>query len=143
MNKKAVMDSYQKQMQLESTLAGFERPEMTTMDILSSIKMLKENYKDDDKVLADLQTIAKAESDMLVKSIQSLNSSPLLQQKLGHSFQSAMQLSSLLRQQQARNITSAALNKMLDDSDLSNTLGAKNIALVGGKPLIGPDSSSA
>ena len=41
------MDSYQKQMQLESTLAGFERPEMTTMDILSSIKMLKENYSKD------------------------------------------------------------------------------------------------
>ena len=61
------MDSYQKQMQLESSLAGFQKPEMTTMDILSSIKMLKEQYKDDATVTKNLNVIAQAKSEMLVK----------------------------------------------------------------------------
>lgn len=130
------MDSYQKQLQLESTLAGFQRPEMTTMDILSSIKMLKEQYKDDAVATKNLDVIAKAESEMLVKSIQSLNASPLLQEKLGHSFASAMQLSSLLRQQRARNITTNALNKMLDKSGLDATLGIKNQTLANATALI-------
>ena len=130
------MDSYQKQMQLESNLAGFEKPEMTTMDILSSIKMLKEQYKADATVTKNLNIIAQAESEMLVKSIQSLNASPLLQEKLGHSFSSAMQLSSLLRQQRARNITNKALNKMLDESGLDATLGKRNEVLANATSLI-------
>ena len=130
------MDSYQKQLQLESTLAGFQKPEMTTMDILSSIKMLKEQYKDDAVAITNLNVIAKAESEMLVKSIQALNASPLLQEKIGHSFGSAMQLSSLLRQQRARNITTNALNKMLDKSGLDATLGIKNQTLANATTLI-------
>ena len=130
------MDSYQKQMQLESSLAGFQKPEMTTMDILSSIKMLKEQYKGDATVAKNLDVIARAESEMLVKSIQSLNASPLLQEKLGHSFSSAMQLSSLLRQQRARNITTNALNKMLEESKLDKTLGIRNETLANATSLI-------
>ena len=135
------MDTFAKRQALNENLAGFEVPTMTTMDILSSIKMLKEQYKgssdaDDQSIIKSLDALAKSESFLTVKAIQSLQASPLLQQKLGNSWQGAMALSSLLRQRQSENVANAALDRMLKETKLETTLGARTLATIEETKLI-------
>ena len=69
------MDTFAKRQALNENLAGFEKPTMTTMDILSSIKMLKEQYNneqdsDSRNIIKSLDALAKSESFLTVKAIQ-------------------------------------------------------------------------
>ena len=132
---KHTMDTFAKRQALNENLAGFEKPTMTTMDILSSIKMLKEQYNneqdsDSRNIIKSLDALAKSESFLTVKAIQSLQASPLLQQKLGNSWQGVMALSSLLRQRQSENVANKALDGMLVATKLDEQLGARTLAAI-------------
>ena len=70
-----------------------------------------------------LDDLAKAESGFIVASAKALQSSELLESKVGHSWEGVMAVSSLLRQRQAERIANSALDKMLSESKSDETFG--------------------
>lgn len=71
------------QKRLETGFAHFVDPKSTTLDVLGSIKHLMSIHEEGSDEYKALQQIAKAESANVTAGAIALQSSPLLQEKLG------------------------------------------------------------
>ena len=129
-------DTYQKRSQFNELLASFERPANTTLEVLGSIRALRQAWDGDAAATTSLDNLAKAESGFIVASAQALQSSDLLKSKVGHSWEGVMAVSSLLRQRQAERIANSALDKMLSESKIDETFGKNSSDMVNRESFI-------
>lgn len=110
-------DSFAKQKFLEDSFAGDVTPTMSTIDILSSLKLLnqtKELIKSD--VDAPLAKIADEEIKYLDAAMHALTKNPLFRDKFGSGFSGAMQLSGLLKAHHSKMV----YDKIMDDTITKN-----------------------
>ena len=107
------MGDYASQKKLESGFAHFVDPQSTTLSVLGSIKHLMSIHDEGSDEYKALQQIAKAESANVTAGAIALQSSPLLQEKLGTGFQAAQAVSELLQRRRAESLYNAAIDKTL------------------------------
>ena len=112
-------DTYDKQQRLQAGVASFVDPGSTTLDVLGSITQMMKIYPDNtsDEYKALAQT-ARNETAFLSAGAIALQSSPLLQQRLGTGLAACAQVAELLKRRQAETLYNKAIDK---------TLGIKSI----------------
>ena len=111
-------DTYGKQQQLQAGVASFVDPGSTTLDVLGSITSMMKIYDKDSDEYKALEQTAKRETAFLTSGAIALQSSPLLQQRLGTGLAACAQVSELLKRRQAETLYNKAIDK---------TLGIKSI----------------
>lgn len=111
-------DSFAKQKFLEDSFAGDVTPTMSTIDILSSLKLLNQTKElignDED---APLAKIASEEIKYLDAAMKALTDNPLFQDKFGSGFNGAMQLSGLLKAHHSKMVYDHIMNGVIGSSD--------------------------
>ena len=111
-------DSFAKQKFLEDSFTGDVTPTMSTIDILSSLKLLNQtkeliNSGGEDDPLAK---IAGEEIKYLDAAMHALTKNPLFKDKFGSGFNGAMQLSGLLKAHHSKMV----YDKIMDDTITNN-----------------------
>ena len=97
-------DTYGKQQQLQAGVASFVDPGSTTLDVLGSITQMMKIYDKDSDEYKALEQTAKRETAFLTSGAIALQSSPLLQQRLGTGLAACAQVSELLKRRQAETL---------------------------------------
>ena len=138
------MGDYASQKKLENGFAHFIDPQSTSLDVLGSIKHLMSIHSETSDEYKALQQIAKAESANLTAGAIALQSSPLLQEKLGTGFQAAQAVSELLQRRRAESLYNAAIDKTLKiDSIVAKNFGKRAEDLITQDGLIKFASTSS
>ena len=114
--------SYDAQQKLNQLIANDTTPNMSTIDILSSLKLI--NHFEQKVADADdnpSTKIAKEELKYLSLGMKALDSNPALTSRFGSGFQGAMAISGLLKAKQSERVYNEIIDGILD-SDPSTLL---------------------
>lgn len=103
-------DSYAKQKMLEDAFVGDVTPVMSTIDILSSLKLLDQVEGINDE---NVKQIVNEETKYLKAAMQALNENPLFRDKFGSGFNGAMQLSGLLKSHHSKMVYDHMMNTVI------------------------------
>ena len=124
--------SFDAQQKLEALITNDTTPSMSTIDILSSLKLI-EHWEGRTKAAnpADPSAkIAKEELKYLSAAMQAMGNNPALTNRFGSGFQGAMAISSLLKQKQAERVYNKIIEGVLDQKDsgleLDSVIGKVN-----------------
>jgi hypothetical protein len=122
-------NSFDSQQKLEQLITNDTTPSMSTIDILSSLKLInhfEDKIKADDKSAST--QIAHEELRYLKLGMESLKSNPSLSNRFGSGFEGAMAITSLLKQRQAERVYEGIINKVLDgDASLNVDVVTKRL----------------
>jgi hypothetical protein len=108
-------NSFDSQQKLEQLITNDTTPSMSTIDVLSSLKLInhfEEKITADDKSASTL--IAKEELKYLTLGMKALENNASLTNRFGSGFEGAMAITSLLKQRQAERLYEGIINKVLD-----------------------------
>ena len=108
------MESYAKEKQLEQSVAAFNEPGQTTMEILSSIQSLMAFHDKNSQEYKHLQALGHAESSRILSGCVAINSSEILRQRLGTGWSAANAASRLMQARQAQKIYESAIDGTLE-----------------------------
>ena len=110
--------SFDSQQKLEALIAQDTTPNMSTIDILSSLKLI-EHWEGKIKGEPENPTaqIAKEELKFLNAAMTAMKQTPALTNRFGSGFQGAMAISSLLKQKQAERVYDNIISQVLDQPD--------------------------
>ena len=123
--------SFDAQQKLEALITNDTAPSMSTIDILSSLKLI-EHWEGKIKGSPGDPSakIAKEELKYLSAAMRAMDSNPALTNRFGSGFQGAMAISSLLKQKQAERVYDNIITKVLDQTgsglEMSSVLGKVN-----------------
>ena len=112
--------SFDAQQKLEALITNDTAPSMSTIDILSSLKLIK-HWEDDTSTTASSK-IAKEELKYLNAAMNAMDKTPALTNRFGSGFQGAMAISSLLKQRQAERVYNKIIEDVLDKSGTGLTI---------------------
>jgi hypothetical protein len=109
--------SFDQQQKLNQLIAGENDPNMTTIDILSSLKLIShfETQIDEGKDNATA-AIAQEELKYLNAGMKALKTNPALSSRFGSGFQGAMSIAGLLKTKQSERVYDSIIGKILDDN---------------------------
>lgn len=116
------MSAFDAQKKLEAVIANDVTPGSTSIDTLSSLKLLNSTYDLITSGDANIQKIAKAEIMYLNAAMSAINDNPALSMKFGTGFQAALAVADQLKMRQSERVTSAILDNVLEKA----TLGKSN-----------------
>jgi hypothetical protein len=123
-------DPFTAQKQLESLMTGDTTPNMSTVDILSSLKLLN-NIMEIDKA-SPVYRVANEETKYLSAAMHAISSNQMLSDKFGSGFQGSMTLAGLLKSTHAKQVFDLTMANVLEMS------GDKINARHGGKNPFDP-----
>jgi len=109
--------SFDQQQKLNQLIAGENDPNMTTIDILSSLKLInhfENQIKNNDDNASTL--IAQEELKYLNAGMKALKNNPALSSRFGSGFQGAMSIAGLLKTKQSERVYDSIIGKILDDN---------------------------
>jgi hypothetical protein len=106
------MSTYEQNQKLAQMVTNDTTPTMSTIDVLSSLKLIKgfQETKDEDN---SAQKIANEELKYLDLAMKSINNHPELSSKFGTDFSGAMALTGLLKQQQSKRVYEDIFNNSI------------------------------
>jgi hypothetical protein len=118
------MSTYEQNQKLAQMVTNDTTPTMSTIDVLSSLKLIKgfQETKDEDN---SAQKIANEELKYLDLAMKSINNHPELSSKFGTDFSGAMALTGLLKQQQSKRVYEDIFNNILENNDATNLASVK------------------
>ena len=108
-------DSYAQQKQLESLVSNDLTPQMSTIDILSSLKLIG-HWENPDNANTVAGKIAQKELEYLKLGFTAVQQNPALSQKFGNNFQGGLAVSQLLKTAQAERIYTKLIGQVLDSN---------------------------
>ena len=111
-------DTYDKQQRLQAGVASFVDPGSTTLDVLGSITSMMKIYDKDSDEYKALEQTAKRETAFLTSGAIALQSSPLLQQRLGTGLAACAQVSELLKRRQAETLYNKVAEGLISQTSL-------------------------
>lgn len=117
------MSTYEQQKQLEQTLTRDHTPTMSSADILSSIKLIKQIKEDvisKDDVHPGLSWIASEELKYVDAAMTALKKNKMLSNIYGNSFEGAMKLASLLKSHHNKKVYDTVLDGVLLNDQNAN-----------------------
>lgn len=123
------MATYEQNQKLAQMITNDTTPQMSTIDVLSSLKLIKgfqASKGDDDSA----QKIANEELKYLDLAMKSINTHPELSAKFGSDFSGAMALTGLLKSQQSKRVYENIFNGILEQNE--DTKLAKVYERIGG-----------
>jgi hypothetical protein len=125
--------SFDQQQKLNQLIAGENDPNMTTIDILSSLKLIShfETQINDNKDAAT-SLIAKEELKYLTAGMNALKSNPSLSTRFGSGFQGAMSIAGLLKTKQSERVYNSIIGNILDQNEMTVDEGVANVNSRGG-----------
>ena len=124
--------SFDAQQKLEALITNDTTPSMSTIDILSSLKLIEfwEGKTKGVNPVDPSAKIAKEELKYLSAAMQAMGNNPALTNRFGSGFQGAMAISSLLKQKQAERVYNKIIEGVLDQKDsgleLDSVIGKVN-----------------
>jgi len=123
--------SYESEKKIESLIANDLNPQLSTIDILSSLKLIshfEQKIADNDE--SPSTSIAKEELKYLGLAMKALNDNPALTTRFGSGMSGAMAVSGLLKQRQSERVYKTIIDGVLDtDSgglDLNSSVAKVN-----------------
>jgi hypothetical protein len=128
------MASYEQNQKLAQMITNDTTPQMSTIDVLSSLKLIKgfQETKGDEN---SAQKIANEELKYLDLAMKSISNHPELSAKFGSDFSGAMALTGLLKNRQSQRVYEDIFNNILETNTDTNLASVKK--------RIGADSTSA
>ena len=118
--------SFDAQQKLEALITNDTTPSMSTIDILSSLKLIEfweGKTKGANPVDASAK-IAKEELKYLSAAMKAMGNNPALTNRFGSGFQGAMAISSLLKQKQAERVYNKIIEGVLEQKDSGLDIGS-------------------
>lgn len=119
-------DPYSQQLQLNSLFANDTTPGMSTIDILSSIKLLSNIQATAENGANPLSHVAREETKYLVAAMDALKKNKVLSDKFGSGFQGSMTLAGLLKQHHAKQVFEGTLAEVLTKTGKTYSKQYKN-----------------
>lgn len=129
--------AYESQKKLEAVIANDVTPGSTSIDTLSSLKLLNSTYdliKNGDPAV---KKIATEEIAYINCAMEAINNNPALSMKFGSGFQAALAVADQLKQRQSERVTSSILDKILESSTLN---GDNHLALERAVRKVNPET---
>jgi hypothetical protein len=122
------MSSFEQEKKLEQLITNDTTPTMSTIDILSSLKLINhfESRSGDDTAS---QKIANEELKYLRAGMGALQSNPSLTSRFGSGWQGAMAVAGLLKQKQSERVYDKIIGDILEANEslkLDTVVGALN-----------------
>ena len=121
-------NSYESQQKLNSLVANDVTPQLSTVDVLSSLKLIS-HFESPDVRKTVAGEIAQKEIEYLKLGFQAVRDNPALSDKFGNGFQGGMAVASLLKAKQAERVYDDIIGKILETNDstkLNNVIGRLN-----------------
>ena len=107
--------SFDSQQKLEALITNDTTPSMSTIDILSSLKLIDHwEGKIKAKDTGASTQVAKEELKYLNAAMKAMSTNPALTNRFGSGFQGAMAISSLLKQKQAERVYDRIITGVLE-----------------------------
>ena len=140
------MSSFEAEKKIEGLIANDLSPQLSTIDILSSLKLIShfesKIAENDDNPTTK---IAKEELKYLGLAMTALNDNPALSQRFGHGFSGAMAVSGLLKQRQSERVYKNIIDGVLDTGtaqglDLNSSVARVNLNGSGGRAVSGQEN---
>ena len=137
------MSSFEAERKLEQLVTNDLNPQLSTIDILSSLKLISHfEGKISDGDDNPTTKIAKEELKYLGLAMKALNDNPALSTRFGHGFSGAMAVSGLLKQRQSERVYKNIIDGVLDDGgdvglDLDTSVARINRGGSGGRAIGG------
>ena len=128
------MSSFEAEKKLEGLIANDTAPQLSTIDILSSLKLISHfESKIEDGDRNPTTAIAKEELKYLGLAMKALEGNPALSQRFGNGFSGAMAVSGLLKQRQSERVYKNIIDGVLDSGsavglDLNTSVARVNTA---------------
>jgi hypothetical protein len=120
--------SYDQQQKLNQLVAGENDPNMTTIDILSSLKLISHfEEKIEEGKGGATSLIAQEELKYLNAGMRALKGNPALSTRFGSGFQGAMSIAGLLKTKQSERVYDSIIGKILDDNSMSVDAGVESV----------------
>ena len=141
------MASYDSEKKLESLISNDLSPQLSTIDILSSLKLIGHF---EEKITSDpdapTSKIAAEELKYLGLAMKALNDNPALSTRFGNGFSGAMAVSGLLKQRQSERVYKNIIDSVLDTGvkeglDLDTSVSRVNRGGSGSTAISGRRSS--
>lgn len=110
------MSTFEQQKKIGNLIANDVTPSMTSLDILSSIKMIN-NITESVNNDTPLGKIAGEELKYLNAAMKALVDNPALNQKFGTGFEASMQVAALLKNRNSERIYQRVLDDALESND--------------------------
>lgn len=129
-------DAYTAQKSLEALVTGDVTPNLSTIDVLSSLKLLGSvNDIANNTPNVGLRKMIGAETKYLTSAMELLSSNRVLQDKFGNGLQGAMTLSGLLKSHHAKQTFDSVLDDALFQSNQRLVNMGGNNQIYGVNPL--------
>ena len=139
------MSSFEAERKIESLIANDLSPQLSTIDVLSSLKLIS-HFEGKIQEGSDTPTtkIAKEELKYLGLAMSALENNPSLSQRFGSGFSGAMAVSGLLKQRQSERVYKQIIDGVLDSgtgqTDLDTSVAKVNGGISGGRAVSGRES---
>ena len=110
--------SYQTEKNLASLISGDTTSALSTVDTLSSLKLLRDLAKDstNDQDVKIIQQVIQTETRYLRTAIHALQSTPSLQNKFGQGLGAALSLANVLREKHAEKTYDSIITEAIKDN---------------------------
>lgn len=126
--------SYESEKKLEQLVSNDLNPQLSTIDILSSLKLIshfEQKIADGDENPST--SIAKEELTYLGLAMKALNDNPALTTRFGSGMSGAMAVSGLLKQRQSERVYKKIIDDVLDIKDSGLELNTSVLKVNGDK----------
>jgi len=140
--------SYENQLKLQQLIDNNTTPGQSTIDILSSLKLIS-YFEDSKNASTAAGTVAQEEIKWLKAGMSALKDNPALTNRFGSGFEGAVAISNLLKQKSSECVYDSILEGVLESKasgdlglDLASALKRANNGFLGGAAITASASAS-